>query len=422
MRRDLSENAAVKDDALHQPSRLPAPSGDHWSALLAGTCLALVLGGCATSGVPLPDERSARAAVAEAVQRQDCVGADEAMEALDEHFSGTETATRQRLETARVCIGADEPARARRHTEALVSGDTTFAQQDDAHYLHALAGHGMWKQRHRAASSRSELLADVEAAREAVEDFAVLVARFPESRYRDEVLPYLVELHEGLARSELRIARLDLEQGQYQRAAARAQYVAEYYPRTGSVADARSVEEAALSRAATEVDNEIAVVDRGTGSSMSPGVDASVPPVAEPAPIRRAPVEPAATDTRTAPAVRTAPAQTEPEPAERPAIAGTASDGRDWIHAQPRNAFTIQILGLAREQGVREFLARHPLERGTAWFRTERNGSDWFVAIAGSYPNAEAARGALASLPAEVRRNQPWIRSFGSVQDAMRGE
>ncbi|MBS0003422.1 MAG: outer membrane protein assembly factor BamD [Thioalkalivibrio sp.] len=370
----------------------------------------------------MPDERSARAALADAVAREDCIGADAAMATLARHFSGAATTTRARLQAARTCIAADEPGRARHHTEVLVSGDAAFAQRDYAHYLHAIAGHGVWKQRHRTASSTPELLADVEAAREVVEDFAVLVARFPESRYRDEVLPYLVELHEGLARSELRIARLDLEQGEYERAAARAEYVAEYYSRTGSVEDARSVEEEALSRAATGPQEEVMVADRETGPAASRSVATAAPPAPAPAPVRPTPVEPTAMDIPTAPAERTAPTQSEPETQRRPAIAGATPDGSDWIRTQPRNAFTIQILGLAREQGVRDFLARHRLDRETAWFRTERNGSDWIVAIAGSYPNAEAARGAIAALPAEVRRNQPWIRSFGSVQDAMRGE
>lgn len=422
MRRDLGENAAVNDNALHHPSILPTLFGDRWYAPLVGTCLSLLLAGCATSGAPVPDERSARAALAEAVARDDCIGADEATATLARHFSSAATTTRARLQTARTCIAADEPGRARHHTEALVSGDAAFAQRDYAHYLHAIAGRGVWKQRHRTATSRVELLADVEVAREAVEDFAVLVARFPESRYRDEVLPYLMELHEGLARSELRIARLDLEQGEYERAAARAEYVAEYYPRTGSVADARSVEEEALARAAAGPQEEDTIADRGPGPAASRSVATSAPPAPAPAPVRPTPVEPTAMDTRTAPAERTAPTRAEPEPQRRPAIAGATPDGSDWIRSQPRNAFTIQILGLAREQGVRDFLARHRLERGTAWLRTERNGSDWFVAIAGSYPNAELARGEIASLPAEVRRNQPWIRSFGSVQDAMRGE
>jgi len=407
----------VNENGPRQTHPLPGIASGRWSALLGAAGLALLLAGCATSGGPVPAEPSARAAIAEAVQKGDCIGADAAVETFEQHFAGEAAAMRTRLQIAAACIQADEAERARRHTETVVARGSPFAQQDYAYYLHAVAAYGIWKTGHTAASSGSEWLADIERARGVVEDFAVLVSRFPESRYRDEALPFLVDLHEGLARSELQLARLDLEQGDYGRAGARAEYVAEHYARTGSLEDAHSLQELAKARAAAPA-NAVAVADQRRAPVPEPRrIDAPRTATAVPEPDRSRPSDTAAAVS--APAARP---QTAPESQPRPAAAVGASGGPEWIRAQPRNAFTIQVLGLEREQGVRDFLARQSLERETAWFRTERNGANWFVAIAGSYPNAEAARGAIASLPAEVRRNQPWIRSFGSVQDAMREE
>ena len=403
---------------LHRFPLLPAGTPVRWAGLLAGVFLVLLLGGCATNGTPVPDERSAYAAINEAIERGDCAGADAAVETAERHFPGGALLTSARLQTAYTCIRVEDPQRARRQTEALLSGDASFTQQDYAHYLHAVAGYGIWKQNHRVATSRPELLADVENARENVDEFAYFVRRFPDSRYRDESLPYLVDLHEGLARSELAIARLDLDRGEYERAAARAGYVAEHFTETNSASDARSLQQQALALAAQPPQ---AAPVAGTGLIASEPV--RIDPIPPPAPVRRPPAEPAPPPPTVAPAPRVVAAE-PPAPAPAPSSVDrrptTAAGGPEWIRAQPRTAFTIQVLGLAQESGVRDFLARHPLDRETAWFRTERNGADWYVAIAGSYPNAEAARTAIASLPAEVRRNQPWIRSFGSVQDAIR--
>jgi len=407
----------VNISVLHRFPLLPAGTPVRWAGLLAGTFLALVLGGCATNGTPVPDERSAYAAITEAIERGDCAGADAAVETAERHFPSGALLTSARLQTAYTCIRVEDPQRARRQTEALVSGDASFTQQDYAHYLHAVAGYGIWKQNHRGATSRPELLENVEKARETVEEFAFFVQRFPDSRYRDEALPYLVDLHEGLARSELAIARLDLERGEYERAAARAEYVAEHFAETNSVSGARSLQQEAVALAA-QPPRAAPVADTGLIASESVRIDPTPPPV----PVRR-PVEPTPPLPAVAPTpqvVATAPPAPAPAPASVDRRPPTAAVGPEWIRAQPRTAFTIQVLGLAQESGVRDFLARHPLDRETAWFRTERNGADWYVAIAGSYPNAEAARTAIASLPAEVRRNQPWIRSFGSVQDAIR--
>lgn len=416
--------------ALH---RFPwRPAGG--TGLFAVLGLGLLLAGCATNGTPVPDQRSAHAQVSQAIERRDCAGADAAMQTLDRHFPDGPLSTSARLQTAYTCIRAEEPHLARRHTGALVSTDASFTQKDYAHYLHAVAGYGIWKQGHRVASSRPELLEDIEKARATVEDFAVFVTRFPDSRYRDEALPYLVDLHEGLARSELSIARLDLERGEYRQAAARAGYVVEHFSETNSVSDARSLQEQALDRAA-QAPVAVAVTETGLIASEPVRVEPTPPPVAvrpradaaPPTPtVATTPPPPRAAPTPRADAAPPAPAPREDTATPAPAPAAVerrpapASGGLEWVRAQPRTAFTIQVLGLAKERGVRDFLDRHPLDRETAWFRTERNGADWFVAIAGSYPNAEAARIAIASLPAEIQRNQPWIRSFASVQDAIR--
>jgi outer membrane protein assembly factor BamD len=408
--RDLSENAAVNIGVLHELAHRRPGSPVRWAHVFSATSLLLLLNGCATNGTPAPDEHAAYAAFSEAVERGDCARADAALETLHREVSGDPLLASARLQTADICIRADEPQRARRQTAALVSGDASFTQRDYVQYLHAVAGYGIWKQNHRAASARPELLADVAMAREAVEDFAVLVREFPDSRHREEVLWYLVDLHEGLARSELAVAQLDLDRGEYQRAAARAGYVMEHFGETASVSDARALQQRALALAASPPEGSRAA-DAGLIVSEPVRIDPDPPPIA---------ARPTVASTPATTAMVPAPLQA-PQPA-RASVAqpGAAAGGAEWIRSQPRTAFTIQVLGLAREAGVRDFLAQHPLDRETAWFRTERNGADWFVAVAGSYPNAEAARRSIDSLPPEVLRHQPWIRSFGSVQDAIR--
>ncbi|MFN2349804.1 MAG: SPOR domain-containing protein, partial [Thioalkalivibrio sp.] len=108
-----------------------------------------------------------------------------------------------------------------------------------------------------------------------------------------------------------------------------------------------------------------------------------------------------------------------PAPAATPRTEVTGLQDATWLAQQPATHYTIQILGLGELQALRNYARDQSLAGEMAWFRTQRNDQDWFVLISGNYPDAEAARAAIASLPAEVRRNQPWIRSFGSIQQAM---
>jgi DamX protein len=123
----------------------------------------------------------------------------------------------------------------------------------------------------------------------------------------------------------------------------------------------------------------------------------------------------------------------EPAPAPPPAAAPRAAassatapdaDGpvlRDtgWLREQPAGHFTIQILALSDLQSLRRYGREQGLDMDLAWFRTVRDGRDWYVLVAGSYPDAETARVAIAGLPEPVRSNKPWVRSFGSIQEAM---
>ncbi|HSO99919.1 MAG TPA: AAA family ATPase [Thioalkalivibrio sp.] len=114
----------------------------------------------------------------------------------------------------------------------------------------------------------------------------------------------------------------------------------------------------------------------------------------------------------------TAPATPQAPPAT-PRTEATGLHDASWLTQQPATHYTLQILGLSELQALRNYARDQSLEGDVAWFRTQRNNQDWFVLVAGNYPDAEAARDAIASLPAEVRRNQPWIRSFRSIQQAM---
>ncbi len=375
------------------------------------------LGGCATTGTIPGDARSAYGVVSDAVVRGDCEAAADATNALAQHFPDSPSLGNARLETASTCMASREPERAREQSGKFINEAPSHPRLDRAYHLYAIAGYQRWKGNHETASGTSELLADIETAREVVGDFREFVTRFPDSEYREEVLPYLVDLREGLARSELQVARNLFEAGEFGQAAARAAYVGEHFEDTESAPSALALEMQALAR----IDDPPPVAIVAAPVRAAERTPAEAEPVrVRPAPLPAPPT--AAPEPRRPAEVRAAP-PTGASGLQRPAEIRAAPQSRDvaWIQDQPRNAFTIQILGLGHERGVRDFLRQEALEGDVAWFQTERNGSDWFVAIFGSYPNAEAARAAIGGLPAGVRRNQPWIRSFGSVQDAIAG-
>lgn len=79
---------------------------------------------------------------------------------------------------------------------------------------------------------------DTDAARQAYNDFAELVQRFPTSRYAEDAQKRMLFLHQSLAGYEIHVAEYYLRRGAYLAAVNRAKYVVENFARTPAVADA----------------------------------------------------------------------------------------------------------------------------------------------------------------------------------------
>ncbi len=86
-----------------------------------------------------------------------------------------------------------------------------------------------------------------------------------------------------------------------------------------------------------------------------------------------------------------------------------------WLQQQNPRHFTIQIAASNDRQALRAYAESLDLPIEVAWFRTLRNGQDWYSLVVGQYPSSASAQAAIANLPVRIRRNQPWIRNFGSI-------
>jgi outer membrane protein assembly factor BamD len=82
---------------------------------------------------------------------------------------------------------------------------------------------------------------DPGTAKQAFDDFAELVRKFPQSTYAEDARQRMVFLHNNLAAYEINVADYYMRRGAYVAAANRAKYVLENYARTEAVPDALAV-------------------------------------------------------------------------------------------------------------------------------------------------------------------------------------
>ncbi|MGE0372046.1 MAG: AAA family ATPase [Gammaproteobacteria bacterium] len=149
------------------------------------------------------------------------------------------------------------------------------------------------------------------------------------------------------------------------------------------------------------------------------------PPVAAPEPVAATP-EPARETPRPAPEVKPAEAlraESAPEPAPAPvaaappvAVEPAPQDSNAWLRSQDPAYYTIQLAGADKREDVDEFIGRHALPGKAVVVEVLRNGKVWYMVLYNSYPTWGDARRELESLPPQVTRNNPFARSFASVQ------
>lgn len=82
---------------------------------------------------------------------------------------------------------------------------------------------------------------DPGSALDAFKDFAILVERFPNSKYAEDARQRMVYLRSNLAMNEVHVARYYMKRGAYMAAANRANHVIQHYQRTSAVDDALEV-------------------------------------------------------------------------------------------------------------------------------------------------------------------------------------
>ena len=111
------------------------------------------------------------------------------------------------------------------------------------------------------------------------------------------------------------------------------------------------------------------------------------------------------------PAIAKAPV-TKPE---RTAVtAGLSRDEQRLLNASNKY-FAVQIIALSDPEGLQNFQRKHDLQEALH-YRSQRNGKPWHVLVLAPFADRAAAEKARDSLPAEVRKQGPWIKSLVAIQ------
>ncbi|UIL52818.1 MULTISPECIES: SPOR domain-containing protein [Pantoea] len=118
--------------------------------------------------------------------------------------------------------------------------------------------------------------------------------------------------------------------------------------------------------------------------------------------------KPATSDSRT----HTTPART---PASNTATSSNAASSSSASKSLPGGSYTLQLSGASKAESLNAWAKKQNLSAYHV-YKTTRNGQSWYVLVSGSYATPAEAKRAVASLPAEVRAQNPWVKPVSQVK------
>ena len=110
----------------------------------------------------------------------------------------------------------------------------------------------------------------------------------------------------------------------------------------------------------------------------------------------------------------------------KPAVTARHSPG-PVVHAPATNTpashhtavsgsrYTLQLSSASRSDTLNAWAKKQNLSHYRV-YQTTRNGQPWYVLVSGSYNTTAEAKQAIASLPAAVQAQKPWIKPVSQVQ------
>jgi outer membrane protein assembly factor BamD len=135
----------------------------------------------------------------------------------------------------------DEPDAAIAAADRFIRTNPRHPFVDYAYYLKGLVNYNRGETALSRLAPNDPAKTDTDSTRQAFNDFAELVQKFPNSSYAEDARQRMLFLHNKLAAYEINVADYYRRRGAYVAAVNRAQYVLENYARTPSVPDALAI-------------------------------------------------------------------------------------------------------------------------------------------------------------------------------------
>lgn len=98
------------------------------------------------------------------------------------------------------------------------------------------------------------------------------------------------------------------------------------------------------------------------------------------------------------------------------AVKHDVAQDNTWLMTRNAKHYTLQLMAMRKEDSVLSQLKKIDDKSRYAIFITQRKGRSLYILLYGDFTNSKEAALAQQELPASLRKNKPWIRTFSGMQ------
>lgn len=91
----------------------------------------------------------------------------------------------------------------------------------------------------------------------------------------------------------------------------------------------------------------------------------------------------------------------------------------EWIAAQNPKYYTLQLASSTNQQLIAKYYQENELAGQAGYYRSKREGEEWYALVYGTYPSVQAAKDAIETLPQDLKKWSPWVRNIKSIHRIM---
>jgi len=102
-------------------------------------------------------------------------------------------------------------------------------------------------------------------------------------------------------------------------------------------------------------------------------------------------------------------------PTSQTAAVTQQATAQDWLAAQNPAWYTLQLASSTNRQLIEKYYQENNLAGKAGYYRSRREGEDWYALVYGAYPSVQDAKDAIDQLPEDLKKWSPWVRNIDAI-------